>query len=126
MLDWTAETWAQVVAAVGAAVAAFFAWRSARASARAGSLIVLSEDYRRLDEIRGIVVDWNGSEFERRNRQPDLRRLLRHTDDLPETRRLAEASAAATAIDEHGTALLELDRALIRIEDELSGRRSRL
>lgn len=104
MLDWTAETWAQVVAAVGAAVAAFFAWRSARASARAGSLIVLSEDYRRLDEIRGIVVDWNGSEFERRNRQPDLRRLLRHTDDLPETRRLAEASAAATAIDEHGTA----------------------
>ena len=52
VFDWTADTWAQAIAAVAAAVAAMFAWRSARASARAGSLVVLAEDYRRLDEMR--------------------------------------------------------------------------
>ncbi len=122
VFDWTADTWAQVIAAVAAAVAAMFAWRSARASARAGSLVVLAEDYRRLDEMRRIVVLWNGAgDPWRRNAQVDLRRLLRHTDDLSETRRLAEASNITTAIDEHGSALLELDRALMSIEAELRG-----
>jgi hypothetical protein len=120
--SWTADTWAQVSAAVAAMLAAIFAWRSARASARAGALIVLTAEYRRLDEIRRIILFWNGAGDDwRRNAQTHLRRLLRRTDDLPRTRELARADNVTVTFDDHGNALLELDTALTRVEERLKG-----
>ena len=123
MDDWSAGTWAEVIAAgasilaaVGALIAAAYSASSARSSARAGERLVLAADHARLDALRRNLALAPAVEGELRiNSFLEVIRLLRSSDDLPFTR----------AWVDHGTgvgdaeALAEVEAAMERVEARL-------
>lgn len=123
MDDWSAGTWAEVIAAsasvlaaIGALIAAAYSASSARSSARAGEHLVLAADHARLDAIRRNLATSPEVEGELRiNCFLEVIRLLRSSDDLPLTRAWVERGSGEG--DTEG--LAEVEAAMEHIEARL-------
>ena len=114
--DWTAETWAQVISATFVVVAAFFAWRSAKASVRAGTQAALVERLGRYAVIRQALKAWGqGGDMVRVQYRLEIHRNLRASDRLPRCHEVGDPTDMV--LSQRGLSLV--DDALKEIETEM-------
>jgi hypothetical protein len=115
--DWTAATWAQVIAAGGAVLAAFFAWQCARASVRAGTQAALIERLGRYDVILRSLKGWaQAGDNVRSQYRLEIHRSLRSSDPLPRCRVVGEPT---TSLEGGGLAMV--DEAIDEVERKVAG-----
>lgn len=121
--DWTVETVAQVISAIGVVVASWFAWRSAKASERAGTQAALVDRLGRYAVIHQALKAWGpGGDMVRGQYRLEIHRNLRASDRLPkchevgDTTKMVLTNSGVTLVDD---ALKEIETEMDRIERRL-------
>ena len=104
----------------GAAVAAYFAYRSAKESARVGEHAILIERLGRYERVRSTLA---GLRTAGGNAWPqglvELRMALRSSDPLPASQRIADPSTSGGRTEELGSAIVEVEAAIKATEERL-------